>query len=924
MKTAAFFSGILLCYSTLLGQKPLVTPEVYDQWTSVGSPVISNSGAYASYTINNDPLNASTLVVKSTHFNWQRKIVGSGSLKFTGDGRRAIFANGGDSLGFLTLANDSINYVGNVISSNLEWSRYKNRSLGKWLIYQLNTTKRELIVRNLQTGQLNSFAGVTAYFLDTKERILLTETQSIKDSGYALNWIDLLNDSTVTIWKGQGAKNFTFDAEGNELAFIENGKSAGGGKGAIWYYHSGLEKAEMLLDGHGLDDVDGLELNNLIGFNKDGSKLFFMLLKSDTLQVSNANVPQVAIWSYKDPQLQSLQEMSFHNISVMSYSCVINVHDKRVIRLEHDDERMITRVGNSNDDFVLIMQKGKGDLGNEWYWNKTSTISIYLESTIDGKKRIITPSCAVPVTASYGISPDEKYVIYYDPNSRNYCSYTIATGTVRNITQGIPAKWATFHRNDEPLAAYELMGIAGWLNNDLGVLIYDQNDIFEIDPSGRHDAINLTNGYGRKHNINFRVAMAHPEPFQWRELLLLSAFDRANKNDGFFNLVIGRKTDPELLVIQPYMFEGSIESDEFNRVPPIKARDTAVYLVRRMSVEESPNYFITSNFKTFSPLSDVYPEKQYNWITSTLIPYPVQDAPASCGILYKPEDFDPKKKYPVIFYYYEKLSEGLHGYIKPELENGVINIPYYVSNGYLVFVPDIHYKIGYPGKSAYKSITSAAVYLSRMPWIDKHKMGLQGHSFGGYETDYIVTHTNLFAAACSASGWADFVRAYNDIRWLTNGSSRQYYYEMFRERMGGTLWTKKDQYIENSPIFDADKITTPLLMMNNEKDGDVLFSYGVEFFNALRRLGKKVWMLEYKGEDHVLSNRIAAMDFHIRMNQFFDHYLKRKAAPKWMVEGIPAKKKGLDQGYELEPVGVEPGPGLVMPGSKLFSTGGVH
>jgi dipeptidyl aminopeptidase/acylaminoacyl peptidase len=311
-------------------------------------------------------------------------------------------------------------------------------------------------------------------------------------------------------------------------------------------------------------------------------------------------------------------------------------------------------------------------------------------------------------------------------------------------------------------------------------------------------------------------------------------------------------------------------------------------------------------------------------MTSSLVTYPVSDGTFSCGILYKPENFDPQKRYPIIFHYYDKLSAGLHGYLKPDFDGGAINIPYYVSNGYLVFTPDIHYRTGYTGRSAFRSIVAAALYLSKLPWVDKRRMGLQGHSFGGYETNYVVTHTSLFAAACSGSSWADFVSAYNDINRLGSGVSRQGMYEFDHERMGAPLWKMKSQYIENSPIFDADRVTTPLLMMNNKSDDDVSFHNGVAFFNALRRLGKKVWMLQYDGEKHAINDPIAAADFHIRMKQFFDHYLIGKPAPKWMVEGIPAKMKGIELGYELEPVGVEPGPGLALPASKAFLPGGAH
>lgn len=276
----------------------------------------------------------------------------------------------------------------------------------------------------------------------------------------------------------------------------------------------------------------------------------------------------------------------------------------------------------------------------------------------------------------------------------------------------------------------------------------------------------------------------------------------------------------------------------------------------------------------------------------------------SQGILYKPEDFSPQKKYPLIFYYYERLSDNLNVYINPSASTGPMNIAWFVSHGFLVFTPDIYYKIGYTGESAYRSVVSAADFLSKMPFVDEKKMGIQGHSFGGYETNYIVTHTNIFAAACAAAGVTDFVSAYGQ---LSGGISRQYLYEVGQSRIAGTLWEKTDSYIRNSPVFYANRVNTPILLMYNKEDPAVPFSQGIEFFTALRRLNKRVWLLQYDGEGHRMEeNGQAAQDYNIRLTQFFDHFLKNVLAPKWMTKGLPAKMKGIDNGLELDTIRTMP------------------
>ncbi|HMC87082.1 MAG TPA: prolyl oligopeptidase family serine peptidase, partial [Chitinophagaceae bacterium] len=266
------------------------------------------------------------------------------------------------------------------------------------------------------------------------------------------------------------------------------------------------------------------------------------------------------------------------------------------------------------------------------------------------------------------------------------------------------------------------------------------------------------------------------------------------------------------------------------------------------------------------------------------------------------ENFDPGKKYPIIFYYYERLSDRLNTCLQPGLSVGQLNILWYVSNGYLVFTPDIYYKIGEMGESALNYVESAARHLAKMLWVDSSRMGLQGLSYGGMETNYIVTHSHLFAAACSASGVADFISEYGVLDQF--GRSLQSYFEIGQLRMGATLWQRPDLYIKNSAVFKADAMTTPLLLMHTAHDGLFAVANIKEFFIALRRLRKPVWMLLYcgDGDNHGVTGS-SSVDFTIRMQQFFDHYLKGAPMPRWMVEGIPASRKGIDDGLELERLG---------------------
>jgi dipeptidyl aminopeptidase/acylaminoacyl peptidase len=332
------------------------------------------------------------------------------------------------------------------------------------------------------------------------------------------------------------------------------------------------------------------------------------------------------------------------------------------------------------------------------------------------------------------------------------------------------------------------------------------------------------------------------------------------------------------------------------------------WIIKRQSATEYPNYYSTSDFKEYHPLTDLAPQKDYNWLTTELIGWKQLDGTLSHGILYKPENFDPQKKYPVIFNYYEKLSHRLYEFPGVGLSFDNINIAWFVSKGYLVFTPDIYFSIANKkggktiGEAAYNSVISAAKYLARLPYVDSKRMGIQGHSFGGGETNYLVTHSTMFAAASEMAGGSDPISGYLTLAGTgpTENTNKQNITETGYGRYGANPWERPDLYRRNSAVLNADKVTTPLLIVHNKQDGSVQWRQGVEFYMSLRRLGKKCWMLQYDEDEHSFSNMKDAMDYTIRLTQFFDYYLKGTRPPRWMTEGVPAKLKGVESGYELD------------------------
>ncbi|MBK7939992.1 MAG: S9 family peptidase [Lewinellaceae bacterium] len=343
-----------------------------------------------------------------------------------------------------------------------------------------------------------------------------------------------------------------------------------------------------------------------------------------------------------------------------------------------------------------------------------------------------------------------------------------------------------------------------------------------------------------------------------------------------------------------------------------------VYSKQPVKAKNANNLVFTrENFKTFPDLlwgrvpnaekeaadyvaiSNANPQQsEYRWGDVDLVQWTSLSGEKLSGLLVKPENFDPAKQYPMVVNFYEKLSDGLYQHRAPDFHRSQINWTFFASRGYLVFAPDIPYRTGYPGESAYDAIVSGVTALISKGFVDPKRVGLQGHSWGGYQAAYIVTRTNMFTCAEAGAPVANMTSAYGGIRW-ESGLSRAFQYEHQQSRIGGTLWDYPMRYLENSPLFSLPKVQTPLLILHNDKDGAVPWYQGIELFSGLRRLGKPAWLLNYNDEPHwpvKLQNRI---DFQTRMQQFFDHYLLGAPQPQWMGRGVPPMEKGILQGLEV-------------------------
>jgi dipeptidyl aminopeptidase/acylaminoacyl peptidase len=750
-----------------------------------------------------------------------------------------------------------------------------------------------LVLRDLQTGKEYKYQLANNYVFSESGNVLVLETTRKNNDSLvkaSVLWVSLPDAKTDTIFRlYNDVRNLALNREGTKLAFVAERDSVAKALQKfykLWYYEKGMDSARLRVDRNTNGVTNGFTVseNTLPVFSKDGRKLYFGLApirKPKDTTLVDFETARLDVWHYNDDYLQPQQLVNLNNELRRGYLAVLNGNDSKVVRLGAEDAESVFIVDEGNADFVLAMSS-KGNRV-EAQWLGFARQNAYVISTADGSRKPVKMKQRTFFTAS----PKGKYVFWYDPAVKHHFTYNVSTGAIKNITQKITTPLYD-DEDDHPDDPGDF-GDAGWIENDEAVLIYDRYDIWQVDPDGLKAPVNITNGYGKKNKTVLRYVRTDPKArfIKSGQQILLEAFNRTSKYDGAFTLKLGEGGDPVKLDAGPYA-----------QMFPLKAKNADAYILTRMT-PDNINLFATADWKSYTQLSATNPQqKDYNRFKPELVKWKMFDGKEAEGLLFKPENFDPKKKYPVIFYFYEKNSDGLYNYRAPAPSASTVNIPYFVSNGYLVFDPNIYYKDGEPGESAYNSVVSAAKHLSKMPWVDSTKMAIQGQSWGGYQVAYLVTRTKIFAAAGAGAPVANMTSAYGGIRW-GSGLNRQFQYERSQSRIGATLWEKPELYIKNSPLFKADKVTTPILLMHNDADGAVPWYQGIEYFTALRRLGKKVWMLQYNGEDHNLVERRNRKDLSIRLGQFFDHFLKGAPAAAWIKSGVPATMKGIDWGTEV-------------------------
>ena len=613
-----------------------------------------------------------------------------------------------------------------------------------------------------------------------------------------------------------------------------------------------------------------------ITFSQDGGKVFFGVAppaESDKDEGEDAasadDKVSLDLWHWKDDFIQPMQKVRAEQDRNRSYRAVFHIAENRYAQL--GDETM-QGVNPSSDGRWALGLDDRAYRILVGYDDESNAADVSLVNTSDGSRKAVLKKHA----RGFTWSPGGRYALFYD--GKDWNTLSIPECKIVNLTRNLGVSfWREDHDSPSIPPPY---GNAGWTSDDKYVLLYDQYDIWQVAPDGS-GARNLTDGVGRKEKIEFRYARldSQEKGVDPAKPLLLRAENEWTRDSGFYRDKIDGGMPEKLIMAARY----------FNQ--PSKAKDADVYLLTASTFSEFPDLLVTSpSFKELKKVSDANPQKaQLLWGTSELVRFKNSDGVPLSAMLIKPPNFDPNKKYPMMVYIYETLSENVHRFVDPRPGHS-INASFYASNGYLVLEPDIVYTIGHPGQSALKCVLPAIQSVVDKGFVDEKAIGIQGHSWGGYQIAYMITQTPRFKAASAGAPVANMTSAYSGIRW-GSGLPRQFQYEHTQSRIGGNLWEAPMLYLENSPVFRADQVKTPLMMIHNDADDAVPWYQGIEYYLALRRLGKEAYLFTYNGEPHGLRKRQNQKDYTMRLQQFFDHFLKGAPAPEWMVKGIPYLQK---------------------------------
>ncbi len=744
---------------------------------------------------------------------------------------------------------------------------------------------------NLSTMENTEIEAVSGFQFADKGSFWTYRTTKNNGSGNALMVHDLATNTAQPLDETDLASypQMQWSEDGTMLAFTKGSftEKTRQRTHSLHLYSAGSDAATLANT-----SADGwfLSNDNRLTWSEDGARLFYgQKPVTEAVEPVDTKVEdyddlfdvekllaqkELQVWHGDDPRINPQQQVAYNRDLRKTYLHVLHVAENRNVAIANED--IPTANATDNPTALLAMSDVPYLKLRTWdgFYN-----DIYHVDLATGERQLVVEKQG---SRDMALSPSGRYVAYY--RDQAYWLYDSSTGTISSLTADIVAAHDLgfgdeLHDYPSDVPGY---GIAGWIEGDQGVLIYDRYDIWLVQPNG--DYVNLTEGDGRKREITYRLVKADKDQnfFDANQRMLVRAYYDKTKQHGFYQLSLDAQGVSAL-------FEGN-KTYRF----VAKAEEADTYIYTREDLGEFPDYWVSrSSPRQIVPegtkLTTINPQiDQFSWGEPILVDWTSTQGKPLQGVLIKPANYEEGKRYPVVVYYYRYFSQRMYNWNQMKV-NHRPNFPYYSSNGYAVFLPDVKFEVGYPGPSATAALVPGVQKIIDMGIADPDAIGLHGHSWSGYQTAHVITQTDMFAAAVTGAPVSNMTSAYTGIR-LGSGLARQFQYEKTQSRIGATLYDKPHLYIENSPIFFAERINTPTLIMHGDIDDAVPWQQSIELYLAMRRLDKEVVFLQYEGEPHHLKKYPNKVDYTLKMKAYFDHYLKGEPAESWITEGVPFSK----------------------------------
>ncbi|MGH7619147.1 MAG: S9 family peptidase, partial [Gemmatimonadaceae bacterium] len=484
------------------------------------------------------------------------------------------------------------------------------------------------------------------------------------------------------------------------------------------------------------------------------------------------DLPSLVLWHNKDPRLQSQQLVQEAADRAFSYLAEYRFGENKFVRLVDDALRTVSTTGH--DHFAYGVDTREYDQPAAYTGRRYE--DIYSVDVHTGARNLLVkkhiPSVQVP-------SPDGKELLFWGDDAQ-YWVLDLVTGQKRQITKPTMANFSNTdddHNNLVPPPRFPL----GWSKDGSAVLLSDGWDIWKVPTRGTGAAVNLTVN-GKKDQIRYQRIYAFDrgaaggggrggrgggrgggagaaDGIDLSQPIYVATYGEWTKKAGL------SRVDANAPGAKPLVWDDAAFNFE-------KAKDADVYLYTRQTARDFPDYYVANtDFNGGRKITDANPQqKEFAWTSGVkLINYTSAKGDKLQGALYLPANYQPGKKYPLLVTIYEKRSNLANTYVSVN-ETSTPNRSIYTSRGYAVLDPDIVYRVNDPGMSAVWCVIPAVKAAIATGMIDSANVGLWGHSWGGYQTAFLVTQTNIFKAAIAGAPLTNMVSMYASVYWNTGNS----------------------------------------------------------------------------------------------------------------------------------------------------------